>query len=230
VADDRLSRVLRRRWYVVLCGAALTLVVGAFVWQSTGLHYHRAEVVFGMPGTRAGFEQDLPSGGSLIPFASAVGRLAGQDQGLVFPATRAELHASGVRSGTWIRLVDTGGQWTRSFSAPTLVVEAVDPDPARAEALFEAALGRVEDATVTLQDDASVAGAERVVPVVQHDQASYVGPNRSTTVRAMAVVLGLGAVLTLLAARGMDVVMGRGRHRVTPPQGRPVGSRHDGSS
>jgi hypothetical protein len=230
VADDRLSRVLRRRWYVVLCGAALTLVVGAFVWQSTGLHYHRAEVVFGTPGARAGFEGDLPVGGSMIPFAGAVGRLAGEGQGLTFPATRAELHASGVRSGTWIRLVDTGGQWTQVFSSPTLVVEAVDPDPARAEDMFAAALGRVEEATETLQADASVPVAERVVPVVQHEQTLYVGPSRWNVLRAMVVVLGLGAVLTVLAARGVDVVMGRGRHRTARPQGRPVESRHDGSS
>lgn len=211
MTDDRLSRVLRRRWYVVLSGAAVTLIIGALVWQSTGLYYHRAEVVFGMEGARPGFEEDLSFGGSLIPFAGAVGRVAGQGQGLAFPATRAELHASGVRSGTWVRLVDTGGQWTQAFSSPTLVVEAVDPDPVRAQALFDAALERVEAATETLQRDASVAVAQRVVPVVQDEQTRYVGATRSSAARALIVVLGLGALVTVLVARGLEMVATGGR-------------------
>jgi hypothetical protein len=212
VTADRLSRVLHRRWYVVVCGAVFTLLMGAVVWHSGGLHYQRAEVVFGPLGTRAGFEEDLPPGGSLIPFAGAVARLAGQDQGLTYPATRAELYASGIRSGTWIRLVDTGGQWTRIHAEPKLIVEAVDPDPARTEELFAAALQRVEDATDTLQVNAAVPVGERIDAAVQHEETHYVGASRLDAARATIVVLALGTVLTVLAARGVDTV-GASRRR-----------------
>jgi hypothetical protein len=208
VTGESLGRVLQRRWYVVLGGAVITLLVCAMVGQSDGLHYRRAEVVFGASDAR-----------ELIPFAAAVGRLAGQNQGLAFPATRAELHASGVRSGSWIRLVDTGGQWTRINNSPTLIVEAVDPDPARATRLLDEALGRVEGAAAALQIDGSAPSAQRVVPTIQFEESHYVGATRFDAVRAVVVVVGLGMLLTVLAARVVDMVHMGGRYRIKRERG-----------
>jgi hypothetical protein len=208
VTGESLGRILQRRWYVVLCGAVITLLVCALVGPSDGLHYRRAEVVFGDPDAR-----------ELIPFAAAVGRLAGQNQGPTFPATRAELHAAGVRSGSWVRLVDTGGQWTQINNSPTLIVEAVDPDPAQATRLLDEALKRVEGAAAALQIDGSVPLAQRVEPTIQLEESHYVGATRFDAVRAVVVVLGLGMLLTVLAARVVDMVQQGGRYRVRPGRG-----------
>lgn len=210
---DLFSDVARRRWYVLLGGLGATVLAIFLLGQTSGTHYVRGEVVFFAPGGRPGFTEDVPPGASLIPFVAAVDIRANEGVELTLPSTRAELPAAGVQSGTWARIVDTGGQWAQVHSAPTIVVEAVDPDPDRAERLFEETVSKVEIAATTLQAERDVPGERHVRTTAGEPEHRYLGPTRTETAKASVVVFGMGLLTTIVLARVFDAVM-LGREQV----------------
>lgn len=201
------TEVARRRWYVLLGGFGATVLAIVLLGQMAGTHYVRGEVVFYAPGGRPGFTEDVPPGASLIPFVAAVDIRANEGVELTFPSTQAELPAAGVHSGTWARIVDTGGQWAQVHSAPTIVVEAVDPDPDRAERLFEETVTTVEIAATALQAERDVPSESQVRTTMGEPEHRYLGPTRTESAKASVVVLGMGLLTTVVLARIIDTVM-----------------------
>lgn len=216
MADHLLRDVVRRRWYVLLAGLGATGLALLLLTQAAGTHHLRSELVFYAPGGRPGFVEDVPPGASLIPFVAAVDTRANEGGDLTFPSTRAQLPGWGLKSGTWTRIIDEGGQWTQSFSAPTIVVEAVDPDPDRAEQLFDQAVARVENAARTLQTEHGVPSQSRVMVTFGEVEHALVGPGPSQIARAAVVVLGIGLFSSVVLARTVDAMLPgtpTGRHR-----------------
>lgn len=202
----RMLQMYRHAWYVVVFGLLATGLAVSWVSGLPGVYYGQADVVFLRPANRI-----VPNGlsvnsSSVIATVGVVER----DVNGGFHATRVvseqvTILGTGMRSGSSVRLPNSGGQWANNFDRAVLDVQVVDVTAAAAQERLDDAVRRIESSLATLQDEAGVRAADRIrtqlSPAVP--RVAYRTGNAKRAA-AMTGVLGLSitwSALVLLEAR-----------------------------
>lgn len=218
---SRAAVVVRRRWWVVLLGIALTAGAGVYVQRAPGVYYQQVNVVFLWPQPPQNQENSFQYGSSsLIRTAGVVARAVGGRAEASTVSETATLAGKGVRHGWSVRLPNSGGQWAFDFEQPVLSVEAVGTTPEEAAATTAGVVGRINGELAALQRSERVQASLMIrtrlsppTPVLQ-----YAGGNRP---RALLMSQLVGLILTLTAARLVDGRLRR-RRRSAPAADREL--------
>ena len=208
-----------RHWWLVALGAIATVGVCALIVSAPALYWAQADVVF-----TGAVSQDRPNplgytSARLVDMASVVQRsVTGASSQPKVVSSGVSIVDAGITEGWWIRLPNSGGQWTINFERPVLDVQVVGHDPAEVGQRMQDLLGRIQDSLAQRQRDAGVTGESLVHATVTPPSAGEVRQVAGPTKRALAMTLLVGGGLTLVAADAWD----RRRHRL---RGRTRGSR-----
>lgn len=202
----RLLAASVRAWYVVLLGAALTMVAGFWVWTTPGVYYAQVDVVFlqpvntYVPNNLRGLSADV------IATASVVQReVTGGPDATRVVSGGVTLVDEGIRSGQRITLPNSGGQWANNFDRALLDVQVVDRTRQAAQTRLDHV---VESINASLDRRQRAMGADRSTWISTRlspasPTISYVEVERKRAV-VMTMLLGggaTGAAVVLLEAR-----------------------------
>lgn len=186
-------RVLVRRWIVVLLGALVTAGIGFYAIQVVETEYQaRAQYLLLLPSGSTGEERGNP--------------LVNLNGGLVFTAS---LIAADATSNTVARaLVEEGFESDYSIAAgtsggPVLDVMVTGTDETDVLATRDELLRRFDEKLDTLQDLPGVPRGQLIFSRTNAvDPVADVVPGAKR--RALIIIGGLGMVLTLVVAFGLD--------------------------
>ena len=222
----QLLSVLRRRWYVLLAGLCCTGTAFVFLSQPAPVYAAQSDLVFmepGVPGQGRTLTGTEPQ--TLINFTAVVERqyLAGARSAKLASPT-ATLFGTGIREGTSIGMLDTGGQWLSSFSRPVLSVQAAAPAPEQVAAEIDRVHAEVRAVSDALQREAG-ARPDALITVERAPEELIItsfGKTRMGEAKALLVLALTGLGLSCAAAAAADALAARrartGRHRETRPR------------
>jgi hypothetical protein len=197
-------RVLLRRWRIVLLGALLMAGAGAAALVLVPTNQQASGQVLLLPpsepvleGSRVNPYLNLPSG---LTFTASL--LAGA---VSTPDAQREMKAAGFASGYSVSVVPGTG--------PLLVITVKDTDQRAALATRDELIRRIEDELAVIQAKEDVPDGQIIVArrFGVSAQAEVIAGAR---IRAVAVILALGVVLTAVATFSVDrMVMRRPAQR-----------------
>ncbi|MEV7604330.1 hypothetical protein AB0N65_02690 [Paenarthrobacter sp. NPDC089322] len=150
-------RILRRRWYAAVAVLLLGLAGLGVIRSLEPVYWAQVEVSFVAGNSDPAYW--IPGGdiAALVPFAALVERRVNDDSDSVnLVMSRGTLHGAGVKQGFSVTLPNAGGQWTKSFSRPVLVVQVVDSSAERVNQVLAGVIERINDETATLQEEGNV--------------------------------------------------------------------------
>ena len=149
----------RRRWYVVVVGALVTLAAVAFAQAYPGVYWSQVDVVFLAPQSVRYPNNLTTSTDSLVTTAGAVERVIDEaSDGPRTSSPSATLIGQGVFDGRSIRLPDSGGQWAHNFARQVLDVQVAGPSVDDVRQRHDATITEIQQTLERLQDDS---GRER---------------------------------------------------------------------
>lgn len=219
-----LLRIIIRRWYVFAACLAVVAWTGINLGQTSRTYWVQAQVVFVEPG--GGSVTNVSDGvaPSLINFAGIVQRkLASRGDAVELPSSAATLYGSGIRRGYSITLPNTGNQWATSFSKPMLAIQVTGASPDEVRESLAGVLDQVEQITLELQANAGARPdtfIELGVPSASPDILD-VGSTPLGQAKGLAVLAGVGMILSGCAACGVDRLVARWpRRSQATPRGR----------
>lgn len=203
----RLLPILRRRWYVTVLGALLTVwgIYGAA--SAPGVYYEQAYIVFLAPNLppRTNAYQLVPD--SLIAAAGLVGRQVHADTDTPLPvSSTVDIVDLGFRDGVLVRIPRSGGQWTTNFGRPVLDIQIVGHDRQQVRARLTAIVSTIRR---TLREGQLAFGApsDSLIRTALNPPTPPVLYRRDNPARAGAAALVLGMGLTSAAAVVLDAAM-----------------------
>lgn len=203
----QLIRSLKRRWYVVVVGAILTVAAVLVFSKSERVYFAQTNVVFEAPGapTVAGVYNGFSE--SLISFAAVVERTVnGSSESVHLSSPTATLYGIGVRQGSSVTLADRGGQWSHVFDRPVLSVQVVDSSPERVRASMAAIISDISNAAESVQSGSGAPIGARITVTTtpeQPDIASF-GQTSTSRIKGIAAMVSVGFGLTAAAACILD--------------------------
>lgn len=212
-----LLRLVFRRWYLMVLGAALSLALLSVVWKQPGVYWTQFDVVVLEPTSRLNPNSIEDPRFSMAPMAGVmVTEVNGDRRVPVLASPDTTLYGEGLREGTRVRVPNTGSQWLPMYSQPRIDVQVVSRDPAQVERRAQEATARLRAALDRRQDELGVTPRVRMStissprdPIIAH-----VTGNRSRAALGTAL---LGATLTTGAVYLLERVRLRRRG-----QGRPL--------
>jgi len=217
VTASQLLGVLARRWYVVLAGMCCIWAAYTVLGQSGTVYAAQADYVFVEPGV-PGESRQLAGTGTqtLIDFTAIVERkvLAGTKPAKL-ASTTASLFGTGIRAGTSIGMLDSGGQWVPSFGRPVLSVQVAASSPAEVEEGMDAVLTDVRRVSAALQaETAAQPGSFITVERSPEDLIiTSFGKTRTGEVKALVALSVAGLGLSCAAAAATDAAAARRKRR-----------------
>ncbi|WP_344243729.1 hypothetical protein [Microlunatus panaciterrae] len=194
-----LIRLLFRRWYFVLLGAALTMTALYQATHQPGVYATQFNVVLLAPN-----EQYYPNKledphHALAPLA---GVLASDWNGTNTPLFTASgdttLFGEGRRRGVQVRVPNQGTQWQPQYFTPSINVQVVDSAPEAVELTAHQVATELSSLLRQRQDAAGVRPSMRVTTLASPAEPSVAYISGSRARAAMATGLA-GAALTIIA-------------------------------
>lgn len=208
---------LGRRWYVFLAGLCCTWAAFTLLGQSEPVYAAQSDYVFvepGIPGESRNLTGTEPQ--TLIDFTAIVERkvLAGTKPAkLASPS--ASLFGTGIREGTSIGMLDSGGQWVPAFGRPVLSVQVAAPSPAQVRNRMDAVLAEVRRVSATLQRESGAQPGSFITVERSPDVLNITsfGKTRTGEVKAFAALTAAGLGLSCAAAIAVDSAAARRTRR-----------------
>lgn len=215
---DLLSLILRR-WYLMVLGAAVSLLGLYQGLRVPPVYFVQVNVVL-LPPRDALFPNYLEDPRfNMAPLAGVI--VSDYNQGdrpplLASPDTT--LYGEGIRNTLRVRLANNGTQWLPIYDRPNIDVQAVGADAASVVAEATAAGSRLTELLGKRQDEMGIASAMRVTALVSPAEpvVAQVGGSRARTMGSL-VLLG-GALTTILVVQ-FDRWVARRRVLGTDPAG-----------
>lgn len=210
-----------RWWPVFGVGVLLTALALLVVSRDTAVHWARAEVTLATTATLSNPSMELGPGASLIPMTTVLERALADDMPHAFVSDEAPFYGV-VDQGLSVRQLDTGGQWVHNFSAPTLIVEVVDPSAQRVEDRLGETVEQVQETLTTIQGIREYDQDEHITAVVDEVRRAHLALPRSELARAAVMVLAVGLTVSVVGCYAVDAAVRarRGSRPVTasPPR------------
>ena len=209
----QLFGALARRWYILLAGLGCTCAAFLLLGQSGTVYAAQSDYVFVVPGV-PGESRQLTTAEpqTLIDFTAIVERkvLTGTTPAkLASPS--ASLFGTGIREGTSINMLDSGGQWVPSFSRPVLSVQVAAPSPAAVRDGMDAVLAEVRKVSTELQRESGAEPGSFITVERSPEDLNITsfGKTRTGEVKAFAALAAAGLGLSCAAAAAVDSAAGR---------------------
>jgi hypothetical protein len=211
-----LLRTLLRRWYVVVLILAATVFAALAAGRVPGVFWTQVDVVF-LPPASYNVLEDHADG--IVQFAAIVEReFNGNPGDAVRGLPSGTLYGEGIRDGSEVVLLDSGGQWGTNYNRQVLSVEVVGASETEVTDTVADIGARIAALSIRIQDDAGVAPDARITtfespapPVV-----AYIG---GSSRRAQAVILVLGGAVALALSVAVDYLLSRRTGRRQGPTG-----------
>jgi hypothetical protein len=206
ITVSRLGAVVRRLWPLALVGIIATLAGSYVAAKAQGVYYEQAAVVFAAPNSQDNASGALGSDG-LIPVAAVVAKQI-DEQGPLALSPGATIVAIGIHNGVWVRLPNSGDQWSITFSQAELDVEVVGDDATHVLANMAATVAKIR--TVLREDQLSVGAPQnQLIYVTVNPPSPPLLYLRGSSARAGIAALALGLALTLTIIVMVDRRLGR---------------------
>jgi hypothetical protein len=192
-----LSLALFRRWPLLLVGAVITCGCGLLALRDDGVYWSRTQVILLAP--KAWYPNKLEVSPWEVTKATGVvvKRVVGADKSVKFASPEVTMiGTSDVREGAWVRQEDDGGQWSVGLTSPVIIVEAVAPTQTRVRDLQQAAVRKIAQQLVKLQEDWKVDPHLWITSTVAPTPAVIYHVTGSRP-RALAMTALLGAAMTI---------------------------------
>jgi hypothetical protein len=213
VSITGMVRALVRRWYVLAVFALLTVVAAVIVPRSDGVYWSQVSVVFLAPITPLNPNSLTLTPDALVNFTAVVERTyngsGAHDQ---FASPAATLYGAGIREGSTVSLVNGGGQWSRAYYDPVLVVDVVDSSESVVRAEVARIVAKIEGIARERQAESGVSETN-FITTLQSPEAAAVGYTEGNRPRAMLGIMTLGAIVGTSVALLVDIGFGLLRRR-----------------
>ena len=188
------------RWKLVTIAVlALTVNAGALVVATPGVYWGQVSVVVLLPqssGLPNAFEATQTN--AIIMAGVLVKEVDARSSAQV-SSPDVTIAGQGVRRGSLVRQVNTGGQWTNNFDQPVLVVEAAGPSAQAVSRELQINVGRIRDALKRRQDAAGVPDSGRFTMAVSPTEAViHHGNGHPTAAVLVTMLLGIGGLVSAL--------------------------------
>ncbi len=225
-----LLRILVRRWYIVAFGLAIGLVSLGAVRTSEPVYWTKAEVTFVAPDREPAYWIPGDDYASLVDFAAMVERRVNYDSASVdLTLSSGTLYGAGVRHGYSVTLLNSGGQWAKSFRWPVLSVQVVDSSAQTVKNVLGDVVERIKAASTELQREAGVQQALiTTLTSPSSPEIVFGGGTQTNRVKGAVFWMGIAATLSVLAAVAIDSRPRRPRAAQTDQQQDEVTSRVPG--
>lgn len=189
-----------RRWYVVLIGIACVAGGVVAIRDQPTIYYSRATVFFLAPASKVNPNVLQTRLQSIIITAGIVGKQLNGTATLtkVSGTEDVPIVDRGIADGVVIEIPDHGGQWSVSYDTQGLDVQVAGASPEIVRARQAVAFARLNQALKRIQDDAKVPTVDRITTRVGPATPPIIAL-RGQSRRAMAMVVLLGAALTMVA-------------------------------
>lgn len=212
-----LLRILGRRWYIVAIGIAIGLASLGAVRSAEPVYWTKAEVTFVAPDREPAYWIPGDDYASLVDFAAMVERRANYNSASVdLTLSSGTLYGAGVRHGYSVTLLNSGGQWAKSFRWPVLSVQVVDSSAQRVKDVLKNVVDSINEASVVLQQEAGVQQALiTTLTSPSSPEIVFGGGTQINRVKGAVFWVGIAATLSILAA---VIVDSRPRRRRNPPK------------
>ena len=128
-ARDLLALVLRR-WYIMVLGAAITMVVAYAATHQAGIYWTQFNVVLLAPSDQNYSNRVEDPRYSLAPMAGVVAaKWNGTTRSPITASGATTMFGLGRMSGTQVRIPNQGNQWRPGYFSPNIDVQVAGPDP-----------------------------------------------------------------------------------------------------
>jgi hypothetical protein len=197
---------LRRRFYVLLAGLAVTIAGAFVVLDRPGVYSTRCDVVLVPPQDLADTTDTtlVSPSENLIALAGLVERTVNRGRSTSSTSQEVDLLGTGVRDGALVSLPNAGGQWDYNFTAPMISVQVAGPDPRVVDRRRRIAVEQIQEAVLEIQKDGGVSGASRLVGTQMVPDLPPVVYRTGRNSRAAAGILAIGGWLSVLATVLVD--------------------------
>lgn len=205
--------LLLRRWYLVIVGMAITLVV---LWPAThrpGVYWAQVNVLL-LPPTYEYFPNKLEDPQySLAALAGLiVSDFNGSDRPNLVASADTTLYGEGVRSGAQVRIPNLGSQWNLQYTSPTIDVQVVSNAPDTTIQEIEGITNELQHLLEERQDQLQIAPSMRATALVAPSVPSvyYIAGSKTRALGAGAVV---GFAMTTAGIYWFERLIGSTRSR-----------------
>lgn len=218
-----LFRLLVRRWYLVLVGAAIALAVAATVSKPAGIYWTQFNVVL-LPPTYEEFPNEFEdSPYSLAPLAGVVvAQYNGIDPSLLTSSSDTTIYGMGERSGVMVRMPNQGNQWIPIYSSPNIDVQVSDSTPEQVATQAKETIADLQQILTELQASLGIAPSARVTMIASAADPAIVHVSGSR-VRALGAIGIVGAATTIASIYWLERLVLRRRTKHDSGRLRAVG-------
>jgi hypothetical protein len=194
------------------------------VLEADGVYVAEVHVVFSPPPDPSVLNRYVNTGTSAIAIAGVVASVVDPSTGNAFSSPAATLAGAGVREGSWVKLPDSGGQWSTAFNDPWLDVQVVSTTESKASSVMAERLAAIDATLDRLQDEAGISPSNRFVTQLSPKSGPqiYYVHGRNKAAFGMTLVLGLGVTVALLSWLAGRMGFGRQRAGRTSVHIRPL--------
>jgi hypothetical protein len=201
-----LLRILGRRWYIVAIGLAIGLASLGAVRTSEPVYWTKAEVTFVAPDREPAYWIPGDDYASLVDFAAMVERRVNYDSASVdLTLSTGTLYGAGVRHGYSVTLLNSGGQWAKSFRWPVLSVQVVDSSAQKVKDVLGDVVKGINAASTELQQEAGVQQALiTTLTSPSSPEIVFGGGTQTNRVKGAVFWMGIAATLSILSAVAID--------------------------
>lgn len=200
-----LLRALVRRWPILLVGALCTAAVGFVAVRADGVYWSRTNLVFLAPSSKMYPNSLKTRSEDLIITAGLVAkRVNGPAAVEKYSSTDATIIGiPDTGSPFWLRLPDTGGQWSPNFADQFLILEVVGDSPEEVQQIQDDVVARARFELNAMQREQFVDPVNDITftvapepPVIYHV--------RGNRVRALGMTAALGGGITLATVVALE--------------------------
>jgi hypothetical protein len=209
-----LLRLLLRRWYLLLLGAAVTLAAIYLMTHRPGVYWTQLNVVV-LPPVNVDHPNSVADPQyALAPMAGVlVTDWNGGDRPLLMSSGSTTLFGEGRRHGILVRVPNEGNQWQPLYQAPNVDVQVAGNDPGTVTQEAHRVITELNAQLARRQSTFRVQPAMRMTTIVSPTdwRVSYVSGSRTRTALATGLV---GAASTVIVIYWIErlLVWRRWRH------------------
>jgi hypothetical protein len=197
MTSRELLRLVLRRWYLMLLGAAISVGALYLITHRPGVYWTQFNVVLLAPADKHYYPNKLENAhDQLAPMAGLlVADWNGVDRPLLTSSGETTLFGEGQRQGIQVRVPNEGSQWAPRYFSPNIDVQVVDRNPDRVAQEARRVTAELNALLQKRQDALGIQPAMRMTIIVSpaNPNIEYVSGSRTRAALATGLV---GAALT----------------------------------
>ncbi|MEV7662442.1 hypothetical protein [Paenarthrobacter sp. NPDC089316] len=190
------------------------------VRSSEPVYWTKAEVTFVAPDREPAYWIPGDDYASLVDFAAMVERRVNYgSESVGLSLSSGTLYGAGVRHGYSVTLLNSGGQWAKSFRWPVLSVQVVDSSAEKVKEVLQHVVEDINNASEVLQQEAGVQQALiTTLTSPSSPEIVFGGGTQINRVKGAIFWVGIAVTLSVLASVFID---DRAPRRKKPTQAPP---------